>query len=306
MAPSQSPKPPHAPQSAYIHLPFCRRRCFYCDFPIAVVGDRHTPGTDNAMDRYVDYLLREITVTATRVAPSPLKTIFFGGGTPSLLPTDRLERILVALDGAFGIEATAELSLEADPGTFDESKVRSYKALGIDRISLGAQAFQDDLLAACGRSHRVADIFTAADLLRRGGIENLSLDLMSGLPHQTMAQWQASLQAAIALAPEHLSAYDLIVEAGTPFSKQYQPGERPLPDDEQTAAMYRLGRELLAAAGYEHYEISNYARPGYQCRHNLIYWQMLPFYGFGMGAASDWGTGRFFSPPHAPGLLPVG
>lgn len=283
-------------RSAYIHLPFCRRRCFYCDFPVAVMGDRQTSGTERAMGRYVDYLLREIAATAARVKPAPLATVFFGGGTPSLLPVAELGRVLAALDRAFGIEATAELSLEADPGTFDIRSVREYKALGIGRISLGAQAFQDELLERCGRSHRAADILAAVEHLHCGGIENFSLDLISGLPYQDGEQWQASLQGAIALAPAHISCYDLIVEAGTPFSKQYRPGERPLPDDTQTAAMYRLGRELLVAAGYEHYEVSNYAQPGRQCRHNRGYWQLQPFYGFGMGAASYWSARRFSRP----------
>ncbi len=260
------------------------------------MGDRRTAGTDAAMRRYVDYVLQEIAATATRVAAVPLKTVFFGGGTPSLLPAPELTRILTALDGTFGIAAGAELSLEADPGTFDARQVADYKALGIERISLGVQAFQDELLELCGRSHRSADIGVAVELLRRGGIENVSLDLISGLPHQTLGQWQASLAGAIALGPEHISCYDLIVEAGTAFSKQYRPGERPLPDDERAAGMYRLARETLVAAGYEHYEVSNYARPGRQCCHNRAYWQLQPFYGFGVGAASYWQGWRFSRP----------
>ena len=290
---------PEGIRSAYLHIPFCRRRCFYCDFPIAVVGDRPLPSTVEGMERYVTTLIRELTVTAQMLPPTnspPLATVFFGGGTPSLLPVAQLARILEALDRAFGLAAKAEIAIEMDPGTFDGARVATYRALGINRVSLGAQAFQDELLALCGRSHRVADIFAAVELLRRGGVENLSLDLISGLPHQSLQQWRESLAQAIALGPEHLSCYDLIVEAGTPFSKQYAPGEQPLPGEADAAAMYRLAREVLGAAGFEHYEISNYARPGYQCRHNRTYWELRPFFGFGMGAASYWGNRRLARP----------
>lgn len=298
-------------RAAYVHIPFCRRRCFYCDFPITAIGDRPLPGTIAGMARYVDVLIRELEATAGAIAAGiagtangrgnneglvPLSTVFFGGGTPSLLPPDQLERIVVALEGTFGFAPDVEISIEMDPGTFDRARARDYRALGINRVSLGAQAFQDELLAVCGRSHRTADIFTAVEHLQQAGIENASLDLISGLPHQTLAQWQDSLQQAIAIAPEHLSCYDLIVEAGTPFSKQYQPGELPLPDDDLAAAMYRTAREYLCAAGFEHYEVSNYGRAGHQCRHNRTYWEFQPFYGFGMGAASYWGDRRLSRP----------
>lgn len=294
-----TPSLPTGVRSAYLHIPFCRRRCFYCDFPVAVIGDRPMPGTIEGMDWYVTALIRELTLTAemsVRADSLPLETVFFGGGTPSLLPVEQLERIFTALDLAFGLAANAEIAIEMDPGTFDREQVAAYRSLGINRVSLGAQAFQDELLALCGRSHRVADTLEAVTILRQSGVENLSLDLISGLPHQSLQQWQASLDRAIALEPEHLSCYDLIVEAGTPFSKQYEPGEGPLPADEDAAAMYRLARECLGSVGFEHYEISNYARPGHQCRHNRTYWELQPFYGFGMGAASFWGNRRLTRP----------
>ncbi|MEO0948346.1 MAG: radical SAM family heme chaperone HemW [Cyanobacteria bacterium J06641_5] len=294
-----TPPAPAGVRSAYLHIPFCRRRCFYCDFPVAVIGDRPMPGTIEGMDRYVTALIRELTITAeltSKTGSPPLETVFFGGGTPSLLPVEQLERILAALDLAFGFATNVEIAIEMDPGTFDFDRVTAYRSLGINRVSLGVQAFQDELLALCGRSHRTADTLEAVALLRRAGVGNLSLDLMSGLPHQSLQQWQESLEQAIALEPEHLSCYDLIVEAGTPFNKQYEPGERPLPTDEDAAAMYRLARECLGAAGFEHYEISNYARPGHQCRHNRTYWELQPFYGFGMGAASFWNRRRLTRP----------
>ena len=283
-----------SPRSAYIHIPFCRRRCFYCDFPISVVGDRPSHGTLGWMEEYSEFLCREIN--AAPKFQENLETVFFGGGTPSLLPIPLLEKILATLDSHLGIATGAEISLEIDPGTFDLIQVQQYYHLGINRLSLGVQAFQDDLLKLSGRSHTTKDIFAAVEIVRQGGISNLSLDLISGLPHQTPQHWQDSLQQAINLAPEHLSCYDLVLEPVTAFGKQYQPGEKPLPEDETTANMYRQAQKILAQAGYGHYEISNYARQGYQCRHNRVYWENRPYYGFGMGAASYVNGQRFNRP----------
>ena len=283
-----------SPHSAYIHIPFCRRRCFYCDFPISVVGDRPSHGTLGWMEEYSEFLCREIN--AAPKFQENLETVFFGGGTPSLLPIPLLEKILATLDSHLGIATGAEISLEIDPGTFDLLQVQQYYHLGVNRLSLGVQAFQDDLLKLSGRSHTTNDIFAAVEMVRQGGISNLSLDLISGLPHQTPQHWQDSLQQAINLAPEHLSCYDLVLEPVTAFGKQYQPGEKPLPEDETTANMYRQAQKILAQAGYGHYEISNYARQGYQCRHNRVYWENRPYYGFGMGAASYVNGQRFNRP----------
>jgi putative oxygen-independent coproporphyrinogen III oxidase len=272
------------PTSAYIHIPFCRRRCFYCDFPIAVIGDTLNGSNSGTIAQYIEVLCTEIRLT--EAGGAPLQTIFLGGGTPSLLTGAQLEQILAVIAQCFGIAPAAEISIEMDPGTFDLAQIKSYRAVGINRVSLGVQAFQPDLLALCGRTHTVADVDTAVGLIHQAGIKNWSLDLISGLPTQTLTQWQASLERAIALAPPHLSVYDLTIEPTTPFGKQYQPGDRPLPSDDTTATMYRLAQQMLTAAGYQHYEISNYAQPGYQCRHNRVYWENRPFYGFGMGATS--------------------
>lgn len=282
--------------SAYIHVPFCRKRCFYCDFPITVVGDK-PPNKDNGFGtiaRYIGFLCREIKATPS--CGKSLETVFFGGGTPSLLSVQQLGAILETLDCQFGISADAEISMEVDPATFDLAQVLGYRSAGVNRISLGVQAFQSELLAACGRSHRADDVYQAVDWLRQAGFANISLDLISGLPHQTLEDWQYSLEQAIALAPNHVSCYDLTVETGTPFSRQYKPGISPLPSDETTAEMYRLAQKMLTAAGFEHYEVSNYAKPGYQCRHNRVYWENRPFYGFGMGATSYIGGDRISRP----------
>jgi putative oxygen-independent coproporphyrinogen III oxidase len=283
-----------SPRSAYLHIPFCRRRCFYCDFPVSVVGDRKQGEDSGTIVEYVDWLVMEIENTPDW--GQPLETVFFGGGTPSLLSVAQLSRILVSLDRRFGITPGAEISIEMDPGTFDQKHLAGYCQTGINRVSLGVQAFQDQLLADCGRSHRTEDILRAVEVIAAVGVPNFSLDLISGLPHQTLEQWQASLEAAVSLHPTHISSYDLIVETGTAFARTYKPGIAPLPSDELSAQMYRVAVQNLTDAGYEHYEVSNYAQPGYQCRHNRVYWENRPCYGFGMGAASYVGGQRFTRP----------
>ncbi len=282
------------PTAVYIHIPFCRRRCFYCDFPIAVLGGKTDINTSTMIKDYVEILCQEIRLTSP--SSTPLKTLFFGGGTPSLLPVKALDKILETLEKTFEIDKNAEISMEIDPATFTFEQLKGYDHLGVNRFSLGAQAFQDELLKMCGRWHQAHDIFAAVDTLHQLNITNFSLDLISGLPHQTLSHWEDSLKQAIALSPVHLSCYDLVLEPVTVFGKQYQPGNTPLPDDDTTADMYRLASQILQEAGYEHYEISNYAKPSYQCRHNRIYWQNKPFYGFGMGATSYINGSRFKRP----------
>ena len=308
--PSIAPSPLFPlPRSAYLHIPFCRRRCYYCDFPITVVGDkppippsqepsnqivgRINGSNSNTIAHYVAVLCQEIQTCGAGAA---LETVSFGGGTPSLLSVAQLGQILDTLDRQFGISASAEISMEVDPGTFDLAQVQGYRSAGVNRVSLGVQAFQPQLLSACGRSHTVEDVHTAVEQLRQAGFENFSLDLISGLPGQTLADWQDSLEQAIALSPTHLSCYDLTIEPTTAFGRQYKPGETPLPSDETTAQMYRTAQHTLTAAGYAHYEISNYAQPGFQSRHNRVYWENRPFHGFGMGATSCVAGDRYSRP----------
>ncbi|MCX5982738.1 MAG: radical SAM family heme chaperone HemW [Nostocales cyanobacterium LacPavin_0920_SED1_MAG_38_18] len=282
------------PSSAYVHIPFCRRRCFYCDFPVFVVGDRSRGENSGTIAEYVEVLCQEI-----RIAPiygQPLETIFFGGGTPSLLSTAQLQSILTTLEQRFGIASKVEISMEIDPGTFDFAHIAGYRSLGVNRVSLGVQAFQEELLKTAGRSHSLVDIFTAIELIHKVEIPEFSLDLISGLPHQSLEQWQNSLTQAVAATPTHISIYDLTIEPGTAFNRYYKPGDHPLPTDETTVKMYQLGQKTLTDAGYEHYEISNYAQPGHQCQHNRVYWQNRPYYGFGMGAASYIYGKRFTRP----------
>jgi len=282
------------PIAAYIHIPFCRRRCFYCDFPISVVGDRAKGETSGTIVEYIDVLCQEISATPPQ--GQPLTTVFFGGGTPSLLSPQQVARVLTTLAHQYGITQDAEISLEIDPGTFDLAQIQGYKNAGVTRFSLGVQAFQDELLQVCGRSHTTADILAAIDLIRQVAIPEFSIDLISGLPKQTIDQWQESLEKAVKINPTHISVYDLIIEDGTAFGRYYQPGSQPLPTDETTAQMYRLTQQILTNSGYEHYEISNYAQPGHQCRHNRVYWENRPYYAFGMGAASYLNRQRFTRP----------
>ncbi|MHC5723710.1 MAG: radical SAM family heme chaperone HemW, partial [Nostoc sp.] len=274
--------------------PCCRRRWFYCDFPVSVVGDRLRGETSGTISQYVEVLCEEIAMTPA--FGQPLKTIFFGGGTPSLLSIEQLQGIMTELEKHFGIASGAEISMEIDPGTFDLAHIAGYRSAGVNRVSLGVQAFQAELLQTAGRSHSVEDIFVAVELIHQVEIPEFSLDLISGLPHQSLAQWQDSLAKAIGLVPTHISIYDLTIEPGTAFGRYYKPGDTPLPTDEATVKMYQMGQQVLTDAGYEHYEISNYAQPGHQCRHNRVYWENRPYYGFGMGAASYVDGKRFTRP----------
>lgn len=281
--------------SAYIHIPFCRRRCYYCDFPITVLGDRHKGKISPWISEYVDFLCKEI-LTTPQETKANLETIFFGGGTPSLLPVQDLAKIINTINSRFNISKNAEISMEIDPATFDLFQLQEYKNIGINRISLGVQSFDDQLLEIIGRTHTLKDIFVAIDLINKAQFDNFSLDLISGLPYQNTEQWQFSLEKAIEIKPKHISCYDLVLESSTVFGKKYQAGDNPLPPDEVSANMYKMASQMLRNAGYNHYEISNYAQPNYECKHNKIYWQNKPFYGFGMGAASYSQHKRFTRP----------
>ena len=253
-----------------------------------------TGSTSGTIEHYVKVLCQEIKTTP--IHKLSLETVFFGGGTPSLLAVEQLSSILDTLNQRFGIAADAEISMEIDPGTFSLEQLKGYQNAGVNRVSLGVQAFQDELLSLCGRSHKSTDIFAAIEVLRQVEIPDFSLDLISGLPHQTLDQWLASLEAAISMSPSHISCYDLTIEPVTAFGRQYAPGTKPLPTDETTAQMYRIAQQMLTGAGYQHYEISNYAIRGHQCRHNRVYWENRPYYGFGMGAASYVNGCRFTRP----------
>ncbi|KAI4365972.1 hypothetical protein MLD38_021904 [Melastoma candidum] len=303
-APSNIPKisrpiahhPP--PRSAYIHLPFCRKRCHYCDFPIVALGSTYPTDDDPRISNYIRLIIREIEATRHDFAACqpPLETLFFGGGTPSLVPPKLVGSILSCLEKKFGLADGVEISMEMDPGTFDVQKMKDMMGLGVNRVSLGVQAFQEELLKVCGRAHGVAQVYEAIDIIRASDVRNWSLDLISSLPLQTCEMWKESLRLTIEAEPNHISVYDLQVEQGTKFGILYKPGESPLPSDDESADFYRVASGMLCDAGYQHYEISSYCQQGMECKHNSVYWKNLPFHGFGLGSAS-YVQGRRFSRP---------
>ena len=275
------------PTAAYLHIPFCRRRCHYCDFATG-------RGTSELIATYVQALCQQIQQVAGEYPP--LQSVFFGGGTPSLLSGVQLCRIIDGLRDRFGISIDAEVSLEANPGTIDLKTLREYRAAGINRISLGVQAFQPELLEACGRLHGVEEVYQAVTDLQAAGFENFNLDLIFGLPHQTIADWNFSLKEVIRLAPTHVSLYDLTIESGTRFGRLYKAGSQPLPSEGDTVDMYRMAIAILTKSGYSHYEVSNFAKDGRECLHNRVYWENRSYHGLGMGA-TGYVEGRRYEQP---------
>ena len=307
---AQIPVQPWPPRSAYVHLPFCHRRCFYCDFPVVPLGDRAggEPGAPGSasIEAYLQLLHQEIALSPPG---PPLATVYFGGGTPSLLTPAQVADLLAALRRRFGLAPAAEITLELDPASFDQARLAGYLQAGVTRVSLGGQSFDDAVLASLGRRHHGADLREAAGWLaqaqRRGALASWSLDLIQGLPgqassvgapseqassQQALAAWRQQLGQAIALAPPHLSVYDLTLEPGTVFAQRQRRGQLELPDADLGADLMELTWSELSAAGYGHYEISNYALPGHASRHNRVYWSGAGWWGFGMGATSaPWG-----------------
>ena len=262
----------------YIHIPYCRQKCRYCDFA-------SWPGQESTMSAYVDAVLREADGLKPYHAAS-IETVFIGGGTPSTLPPDLLKRLLTGLRERFTIPAGVEFTTEANPGTLTPEWLETAIADGVNRISMGMQACQPELLKTLGRIHTCADVEDSVRLVRSMGIDNLSLDLMFGLPGQTVAMWHDTLTAALSLAPEHLSCYGLIPEDGTPLKRDLDAGRLALPTEEDERRMYDDTLAILAKAGFIQYEISNFAKPGYECRHNIGYWTRVPYIGLGASAAS--------------------
>ena len=274
------------PAGLYIHIPFCRSRCSYCDFATGLYEG-------GLAERYVRALVEEIR--SSDVAGPRVDTIYFGGGTPSLLDPSQLEKILLALGEKFDADSAAEITLEINPGSITSEKLRDFRSLGINRASFGAQTFDDRELAKLGRSHTAADARRTFQDLRAAGFDNVSFDLIAGLPGQTLAGWQRNVDEALELQPEHLSFYLLEVHSGTPLAQHIARGLQPAPDDDLAAVMYEWMLERAVSAGYEHYEISNLCRPGFQSRHNTKYWTAAPYFGFGCSAHSYDGARRRWS-----------
>lgn len=296
------------PAGVYLHIPFCKSRCSYCDFATDVYRD------SSAVDRYVEALIREIGVSHA-VSPRLMQshpvsgvpcisaqdetrrtaadTVYFGGGTPSLLTPEQVGAILKTVREKFDIDADAEITMEMNPATVTPETLAAYRDLGIHRASFGVQTFNDRDLKLLARGHDANDARETYRLLREAGFTNVSFDLIAGLPGQTIEDWSRNLDEAIAMAPEHLSLYLLEIHEATPLAEQLRSGRRPLPDEDLAADMYEMMIDRLTAAGYRQYEISNFARQGYESRHNTKYWRLEPVYGFGVSAHSFDGRERY-------------
>jgi oxygen-independent coproporphyrinogen-3 oxidase len=262
------------PRAAYIHVPFCAHHCGYCDFAIAV-------GRDDRMDIYLEALAAELRTLET---PQPVETLFLGGGTPSYLSARQLEQLLADLGRWLPLLADGEFSIEANPESLTADRITVLADAGVNRVSLGAQSFHPHLLQALERSHNAGEVARAVERVH-GLIPRVSLDLIFGVPGQTLEAWHTDLAHALALAPDHVSTYGLTYEKGTPLWKRRQRGLVQALGEEDELALYAAAIEALEAAGYEHYEISNFALPDRRCRHNEVYWANHAYFGFGMGAA---------------------
>lgn len=265
----------------YMHIPFCVRKCGYCDF-LSAPADRMT------QEKYVQALERELRGRAEEYRAYQVSTVFIGGGTPSVLGPEWMGRLMDALAACYRILPGAEITMEANPGTVDDKALAQYRMAGINRLSLGLQSSWDEELKTLGRIHSWQQFLEAYRGAVAAGFTHINVDLMSGLPGQTPASYEATLRrvAELAPGPEHISAYSLILEAGTAFSKRYEAGELELPDEELERTLYGLTERILREYGYERYEISNYAKKGGECRHNVGYWTRENYLGFGIGAAS--------------------
>jgi oxygen-independent coproporphyrinogen-3 oxidase len=275
--------------SLYFHIPFCEKKCLYCDF--------YSVETATALEDFLAALVREVAAYREFGTKEPVETLFFGGGTPSLLSASQLERILNAVRSSFSVLSDAEITLEANPGTVNRDKLRAYRDQGVNRLSFGIQSFDEEELRFLSRIHDRRQALAAIEDGRAAGFDNLSFDLIYSLPGQTREQWEATLRTALGLGPTHISAYGLIVEEQTPLARMVAAGLVTPNPSEAEAALYEVTMACLERAGYEHYEVSSYARPGYRCRHNLAYWSHKNYLGFGPSGHSfwhalDWREGR--------------
>jgi len=275
----------------YIHIPFCERKCTYCNF-------NTTDFFEDLSARYAKAVSREVASRGGLAGRAPVDTIFFGGGTPSIVEASQLGSIVEACRASFDVEADAEITIEVNPATFSREKLEQWRAAGINRASVGVQSFIDRELVALSRTHTAADARRTFEGLREAGFDNISLDLIAGLPGQEKEDWEFNLREALGLRPEHLSLYLLEIKHGTQLYGQIKRGARPLPDDDLAADMYRMICEATGEAGYEHYEISNFAsiREGsLRSKHNMKYWTGASFYGMGCGAHSYDGRARWMN-----------
>lgn len=275
------------PLELYIHIPFCIQKCLYCDF-------RSAPSAKEERQEYVLELCRQIRTYRKTAGDYHIVSIFVGGGTPSILEGEQIRGIFGAIRDTFVVDEDAEITIEMNPGTVTEEKLKVYREAGIDRLSIGLQSAENEELKILGRIHTYEEFLDTYRLAREMGFGNVNVDLMSAIPGQTAAGWEKTLRKVAGLRPEHISAYSLIIEEGTPFYEKYGKvrddadalRDDPLPDEEEERQMYRSTKKILGEYGYQQYEISNYALPGYECRHNLGYWDRTEYLGIGLGASS--------------------
>ncbi len=271
------------PLSLYVHIPFCETKCPYCDFNTYA-------GIDRLIPDYLQALQHEIAFWGDTLGHPQVHTIFLGGGTPSLLALPQLAALMQTIHAAFAVTPENETTLEANPGDLTLEKLQGYPSVGVNRLSIGVQSLDDPLLKVLGRRHNAQEAVEAYQRARQAGLHNVNLDFIYGIPHQSLDTWKETVDRAVALAPEHLSLYALTLESNTPMEVWVRQGTLPEPDPDLAADMYLYAEERLAQAGYEHYEISNWAKPGLESRHNLTYWRNLPYLGVGPGAHSSlWG-----------------
>ena len=263
----------------YIHIPFCARKCDYCDF-------LSFAAPESIYREYTEKLMEEICYQSVSYKEYEIVSIFIGGGTPSVLPYGYLETVMAVVREHYSVSPEAEITVEVNPGMITAEKLESYRRGGINRISLGLQSADNNELKALGRIHSFEDFLRSFQLVRQAGFGNINIDLMSAIPGQTAESWKNTLRKVVMLRPEHISAYSLIVEEGTPFYERYGEDGKGLPDEETDREMYHFTKAYLAEKGYARYEISNYARPGYACRHNIGYWTGREYLGVGLGASS--------------------
>jgi oxygen-independent coproporphyrinogen-3 oxidase len=279
-------RPPTNHVALYVHIPFCQRKCAYCSF-------NSYAGLNHLFQAYVDALETEIARSGDGREPKQAPSLYLGGGTPTVLGLELLAHVLKACTDHYALSDGAEITIEANPASAGAALLRGLRLSGVNRLSLGVQSFDEAKLALLGRLHTARQVRATYRLARKAGFGNVNLDLIYGLPTQDLAQWEADLASAIGLGPEHISLYCLSVEEDTPLAARISDGELPTPDPDLAADMYEIGEAKLARAGYVHYEISNWAVPGHECRHNLVYWRNEPYLGFGAGAHSFDGVFRY-------------
>lgn len=274
----------------YIHIPFCVKKCRYCDFNSYKIDVEKKK-------RYIKALEKEIEIYSKMDNKRKIDTIFLGGGTPSILKPDEIESIFEKLNSSFDISEDAEITMECNPGTLDEEKLNAMKKSGVNRLSIGLQAVQNDILEYIGRIHTFEEFEKTYNLVRKCGFDNVNIDLMYNLPNQREKEWMETLEKVVSLNPEHISAYSLILEEGTELCDMYERGEFTLSGDDTDIKMYRYTIDYLKENGYMQYEISNYAKPGKECRHNIIYWKCDNYIGLGAGASGYIGNRRYSNIP---------